>query len=95
MVALKVKILPVNSGDARDVGPIPWSRKWQPTSIFVPGELHGLRSLVGCNPWGHKELDTTEHTHSLSYTVSYLNSAYFGKIALRKLELLLSIYLDF
>ena len=37
------------------------------------------------------------HTFSLSHThtFSYLNSAYFGKIALRKLELLLSIYLGF
>ena len=22
---------------------------------------HGQRSLVGCRPWGHKELDMTEH----------------------------------
>ena len=21
--------------------------------------FHGLRNLVGCNPWGHKESDTT------------------------------------
>jgi len=27
---------------------------------FLPGESHGQRSLVGYNPWGHKELDTTE-----------------------------------
>ena len=24
---------------------------------------HGWRSLVGCSPWGHKELDTTERLH--------------------------------
>ena len=24
------------------------------------GEFHGLRSLVGYSPWGHKELDTAE-----------------------------------
>ena len=28
----------------------------------MPGESHGQRSLVSYNPWGHKELDTTEHT---------------------------------
>ena len=28
------------------VGKIPWRRKWQPTPVFVPGELHGQRSLV-------------------------------------------------
>ena len=42
------------------VGKIPWRRKWQPTSIFLPGESHGQRSLVGYGAWGHKELDTTE-----------------------------------
>ena len=42
------------------VGKIPWRRKWHPTSIFLPGEFHGQRSLAGYSPWGHKELDTTE-----------------------------------
>ena len=37
-----------------------WSRKWQPTPVFLPGKLHGQRSLVGCSPWGHQELNTTE-----------------------------------
>ena len=31
-----------------------------PTPVFLAGEIHGQRSLVGCSPWGHKELDTTE-----------------------------------
>ena len=31
--------------------------KWQPTPVFLPGESHGL---MGCNPWGLKELDVTE-----------------------------------
>jgi len=34
--------------------------KWQPTPVFMPGKSHGPRSLVGYNPWGYKELDTTE-----------------------------------
>ena len=42
------------------VGKIPWSGKWQPTLVFLPGESHGWRSLVGYRPQGHKELDTTE-----------------------------------
>ena len=29
------------------VGKIPWSRAWQPTRVFLPGESHGQRSLVG------------------------------------------------
>ena len=29
------------------VGKSPGRREWQPTSIFLPGEFHGQRSLVG------------------------------------------------
>ena len=28
--------------------------------VFLPGEFHGQKSLVGYSPWGHKELDMTE-----------------------------------
>ena len=38
---------------------ISWSRKWQPTPVFLPGESHGQRSLAGFSPWGRKELDMT------------------------------------
>ena len=45
------------------VGKIPWSRAWQPTPVFLPGESHGQRSLLGYSPWGCcKELDRTEET---------------------------------
>ena len=33
------------------VGKILWSRKWQPTPVFLPGESQGQRSLVGYSPW--------------------------------------------
>ena len=29
----------------------------------MPGKSHGQRSLVGCSPWGRKELDMTERLH--------------------------------
>ena len=38
-------------------------RQWHPTPVFLPGKSHGWRSLVGCRPWGRKELDTTEWLH--------------------------------
>ena len=38
----------------------PWRREWQLTPVFLPGESHGQRSLVGYNPWGYKESDTTD-----------------------------------
>ena len=27
-----------------------WRRKWQPTPVFLPGESHEQRSLVGYSP---------------------------------------------
>ena len=33
-------------------------------SVFLPGEFHGQRSLVGYSPWVCKELDMTEHAHT-------------------------------
>ena len=41
---------------------IPGRRKWQLTPVFLPGESHGQRNLVGYSLWGRKELDTTEVT---------------------------------
>ena len=36
----------------------------QPTPVFLPEKSHGQRSLVGYSPWGHKDSDMTEHTHT-------------------------------
>ena len=41
------------------VGEIPWSRKWQPTPVFLPMKSHGQRNLAGYSPWGHTESDLT------------------------------------
>ena len=43
---------------------IPWRRSWQLTLVFLPGESHGQRSLVGYSPQSHKELDTAEVENS-------------------------------
>ena len=58
------------------VGKIPWRRKWHSTPVLLPGESHGGRSLVGCSPWGHKELDTTERCHFTRYGTSSLVSSH-------------------
>ena len=55
-------------------GKIPWRRKWHPTPVFLPGELHGQRSLACYSPWGCKESDTTEQ---LSFTHSYIAGRFF------------------
>ena len=38
----------------------PLEKEWQPTLVFLPGEFHGQRSLVGYSPLGCQESDTTE-----------------------------------
>ena len=32
------------------VGKIPWRKEWLPTPVFLPGESHRQRSLVGYSP---------------------------------------------
>ena len=44
------------------VGKIPWRRAWQPTLVFLPGESHGQKSLVGFSLCGCKESDMAEVT---------------------------------
>ena len=73
-----VQNLPAKAGDSRDgefdpwVGKIPWTRKWQPTPVFLPGKFHVQRSLAGYSPWGHKESDMSEHTHTHTHTLLLL-----------------------
>ena len=38
----------------------PLEKKWQPAPLFLPGESHGERSLVGYSPWGRIQSATTE-----------------------------------
>ena len=60
-----VKIPPANARDEAlrfdpGIGKTPWSRKWPPVPVFLPGKFHGQRTLAGSSPWGCKESDTTE-----------------------------------
>ena len=34
-----------------------------PTPVLLPRKSHGWKSLVGCDPWGLEESDTTERPH--------------------------------
>ena len=61
LVAQMVKNLPATQENwVRYMGRFPWGREWLPTPVFLPGQFHGQRSLVGYRPWGRKELDTAE-----------------------------------
>ena len=60
---------------------MPWRREWHLTPVFLPGESHGQRSLMGYCPWGHKESHTAErltdpHIQHSARTVSVLSSGY-------------------
>ena len=68
LVAQRLKRLPAMQETwVRSLGwEDPWTRKWQPTPVFLPGESHGRRSLVGYSPRGRKELDMTEQLHFTS-----------------------------
>jgi len=50
---------------------ISWRTKWLSTPVFLPGEFHGQRNLVGYSPRHHKDSDTTEKltlsNHGLLY----------------------------
>ena len=48
----------------RDPGLIPGSERSPGKGngyplVFLPGEIHGQKSLAGFSPWGHKEPDVT------------------------------------
>ena len=62
LVAQMVKNPPaMQETQVRSLGwKIPWRRKWQPTPVFLPGELHGQRSFTGYSPWGGRESDMTD-----------------------------------
>ena len=48
---------------------IPWSRKWQPIPIFLPGKIPQTEESGGLYPYGCKEVDTTEQ---LSMHIPYM-----------------------
>ena len=71
-----VKNTPADAGNARDTGSIlGWARLTgkgiATTPVFLPGESHGQKSLVGYSTWGCKESDTTEHAQILMHSHYY------------------------
>ena len=51
------------------VAKIPWRRKWQPTSVFLPGGSHEQGSLADYSLWGCKELDMTKNMKTKSQII--------------------------
>ena len=76
-------------------------KEMEPTPVFLSGESHGWRSLVGHVPWGHRELDTTEVTkHTIFSSVTknllkYQTVSVISKIASSEIYLLLPFFFFF
>ena len=76
---------PANTRDAGDwgfgpwVGKIPWRKKWQRTLVFLPGKLHGWRSLADYSP--RCQSDKVEwlstHAHWINFPVLFTLKALF------------------
>ena len=67
---------------------VPLRRAWQPTSLFLPGDVHEQRSLVGYSPWDWRvrydwsdlaqqivSIWDRERANALSWTDGHLLSA--------------------
>ena len=99
MAQLVKNLLAIRKTQEMQVDPwvrkIPWRRAWLSTPVLLPGKFHGQRSLTGCRPWGHKELDMTEQlslhfmTHSHSPFAVAFRSVSTGTSLLLKSERLM------
>ena len=46
-------------------------RQGQPTPVLLPGKSHGLRSLVGCSPWGCWESSSRARLRDFTFTFHF------------------------
>ena len=67
-----VKNPPASARDSGDTGLIPELGRTPGggnTPVFLPGESHGQRNLVGYSPWSRKESDVTKRLTLSHFTV--------------------------
>ena len=58
---------------------IPWRRKWQPTPVFLPGESHGRRRLVGYSPRVTKSrTQLSDFTFTFHFPLRFLKPAWIS-----------------
>ena len=54
---------------------IPWRREWLPTSVFLPGEFHGQRSLEGLQSIGSQRFYSPKlHKQPSPYEINSYSS---------------------
>ena len=70
LVVQRLKRLPgMRETRVRSLGQEDPLEKVMATPVFLPGESHGRRSLVGYSPHDRKESDTTERLHSVTHSL--------------------------
>ena len=57
------------AGSIPELGRSPGDGSGYPTPVFLLGESHGQRSLMGYSLWGRKESDRSGHTRTCSEAV--------------------------
>ena len=57
------------------VGKLPWKKAWQPAPVFLPGDSHGQRSLLGYSSHRCKESGTTKRVSTSKSTAQTLIEA--------------------
>ena len=67
---------------------IPWRRQWPQTAVFLPGEFHGRRSVVGCSPRGCSW--TTNSKLSLKHVLNVTPALGYGERSGPSLSLVVS-----
>ena len=72
---------------------IPRRRKWPPTPVFLLGEFHGQRSLMGYSPWGLKRVrhDWMTNTHAYTHTHTHTHTYSFSDFSCRILSVVLYV----
>ena len=63
------------------VGKTLWRREWRPSPVFLPGESHGQRSLVGYSLWGLERVRhdlATKQQYALGLSILYSVPVAFG-----------------
>ena len=78
LVAQTVTYLPATQGPwfGPQVRKIPWRRDWLPAPVFLPGEFHRQKNLVGYSPWDCKDSNMTGQLTLSHFFFPHCNKVY-------------------
>ena len=65
---------PGSSPSPLEIPILPWRREWLPTPVFLHGEFHEQKNLVGHSPWGRRvRQDSATNSFTFIYTYIYID----------------------